>query len=178
MGDFWQATAEMGGQIFDKPKLLEKHLLKPPFRFLHDIFTATMGATGFGDGLFEGPELDSKAITDKDAKINFLTKLITLTEMMIGEELEVKPNKIVAGHEPEKTNHFLQAMFAAATSGVDSKPFVMQILGIAGEGEQEEGDAQAAEEEFEAEAKRQQEAMEAAEAAKQEKKKAQKQKAE
>ena len=109
-------------------------MLKPPFRFLHDIFTATMEATGFGDGLFEGPELDSKAITDKDAKINFLTKLITLTEMMIGEELEVKPNKIVAGHEPEKTNQFLQAMFAAATSGVDSKPFVMQILGIAGDG--------------------------------------------
>jgi TRAF3-interacting protein 1 len=172
MGDFWTATAEMGGQIFQKPKLLEKHLQKPPFRFLHDIFTATMEATGFGDGLFEGPELDSKSITEKDAKINFLTKLITLTEMMIGEELDVKPNKIVAGHEPEKTNQFLQAMFAAATSGVDSKPFVMQILGIAGDGEQDEGDAQAAEEEFEAEAKRQQEAMEAAEAAKQEKKKA------
>jgi len=126
-----------------------------------------MEATGFGDGLFEGPELDSKSITDKDAKINFLTKLITLTEMMIGEELDVKPNKIVAGHEPEKTNGFLQAMFQAASSGIDSRPYVCQILGIAGDGaEGEDPDAQQAEEDFEQEAQRQQQEMMEAEAAK------------
>jgi TRAF3-interacting protein 1 len=111
MGDFWKPTAEMGEQIFQKPKLLEKHLIKPPFRFLHDIFTATMEATGFGDGLYDAVEMDSKSMTEKDAKINYLSKMITLTEMIIGEELDVKPNKIVAGHEPEKTNIFLQAMF-------------------------------------------------------------------
>jgi TRAF3-interacting protein 1 len=100
-------TAQMGEQIFQKPKLLEKHLIKPPFRFLHDIYTATLEATGYGDGLFDAGEMDAKSITEKDAKINFLTKLITLTEMIIGEEIDVKPNKIVAGHEPEKTNAFL-----------------------------------------------------------------------
>lgn len=58
-------------------------------------------------------------------------------------------------------------MFHVATSGNDSKPFVMQILGATdgAEGE-EDGLAADAEAEFEAEAKRQQEAMEAAEAAK------------
>lgn len=66
-----------------------------------------MEATGYGEGLFNEAEMDAKSITEKDAKINFLTKLITLTEMIIGEELDVKPNKIVAGHEPEKTNAFL-----------------------------------------------------------------------
>lgn len=118
-------------------------MVKPPFRFLHDIYTATLEATGFGDGLFEGPELDSKSITEKDAKINFLSKLITLTEMIIGEELDVKPNKIVAGHEPEKTNIFLQAMFSAATSGIDTRPYVNQILGIVGEGEEDPNEAEA-----------------------------------
>lgn len=52
--------------------------------------------------------------------------------MIVGEELDVKPNKIVAGHEPDKTNVFLQAMFQAATSGVDTKPYVNQLLGIEG----------------------------------------------
>jgi len=47
MGD-WQETASMYEQIFAKPKMSEKLLNKPPFRFLHDMFTATMGKTGFG----------------------------------------------------------------------------------------------------------------------------------
>jgi TRAF3-interacting protein 1 len=39
-------------QLFAKPKMTEKLLLKPPFRYLHDIFTATMGKTGWGEGMF------------------------------------------------------------------------------------------------------------------------------
>jgi len=74
---------------------------------LHDIFTATLSATQFGAGLFEADMLDAKAITEKDSKINFLVKIIQLTELVVGEELDVKPTKVVAGHEPEKTNLFL-----------------------------------------------------------------------
>jgi len=117
-------------------------LLKPPFRYLHDVFTATCNATGFGNGLYSGDELDAKSITEKDAKINFLVKLIQLTELVIGEELDVKPTKVVAGHEPEKTNLFLQALFRAATAGIDTTPHVQQILGGggAGAGEEDAGD--------------------------------------
>ncbi len=86
--------------------------------------------------MFNEAELDGKSITEKDDKINFLVKLISLTELVIGEELDVKPTKIVAGHEPEKTNFFLQQMFRAATAGIDTTPHVMQILG----GGQEEED--------------------------------------
>lgn len=102
----------------------EKLLSKPPFRYLHDIFTATQAATNYGNGLYSGEELDGKAITEKDAKINWLVKLISLTELVVGEEIDVKPTKIIAGHEPEKTNAFLQAMFRAATSGIDTSPHV------------------------------------------------------
>jgi len=52
--------------------------------------------------------LDGKAIAEKEDKINWLVKLISLTELVVGEEIDVKPTKIVAGHEPEKTNFFLQ----------------------------------------------------------------------
>lgn len=88
--------------------MTEKLLSKPPFRYLHDIFLATMGATEFGAGLYNEEEMDSKANHEKDAKINILTKMITLTEMVIGEKIDVKPSKIVAGLEPDRTNYFLQ----------------------------------------------------------------------
>ena len=69
----------------------QKLLSKPPFRFIHDIFTATMGATGFGEGLYQGAELDGKSISEKEAKIDFLNKLISLVELVVGEDLGVKP---------------------------------------------------------------------------------------
>lgn len=113
--------------------MTQKLLMKPPFRYLHDIFTATQAATGFGKGLLVGDELDAKTITEKQAKIDLLVKLIQITELVVGEELDVKPTKIIAGHEPEKTNIFLQAMFRAATSGIDTSPHVQQILGGGGQ---------------------------------------------
>ena len=98
-------------QIFEKPKMTQKLLMKPPFRYLHDIFVATIQATGFGNGLYDDAEIDTKANHEKDTKINILAKMITLTEMIVGEKLDVKPSKIVAGLEPDRTNYFLQRLF-------------------------------------------------------------------
>lgn len=98
-------------QLFDKPKMTQKLLMKPPFRYLHDIFLATMQATGFGAGLFDDAEMDSKANHEKDIKLNILAKMIALTEMVVGEKIDVKPAKIVAGLEPERTNYFLQRLY-------------------------------------------------------------------
>lgn len=137
-------------QLFDKPKMGEKLLVKPPFRYLHDIFLATIGATGFANGLYTEAEMDSKANHDKDAKITILAKMITITEMVVGEKLECKPTKIVAGLEPEKTNYFLQQLFRAATSGIDSTPYVRKING-GGDDDEDDGAA-------EEEARRQEEA--------------------
>lgn len=122
----------------------EKLLVKPPFRYLHDIFTSTMAATGYGQGLYDDAELDAKSITEKDAKINWLVKIISLTELVVGEEIDVKPTKIVAGHEPDKTNYFLQQMFRAATSGIDTTLHVQQILGGGPEGGEEDDEEIAA----------------------------------
>ena len=82
-------------------------MLKPPFRYLHDIFVATILSTGFGNGIYSEAEMDTKANHDKDAKINILAKMITITEMVVGEKIDVKPSKIVAGLEPDRTNYLL-----------------------------------------------------------------------
>ena len=127
--------------------MTEKLLVKPPFRYLHDIFTATMDSTGFAQGLYDENELDGKAITEKDAKINFLAKMIAVVEQVLQEKIDVKPSKIVAGLEPERTNAFLMSLFKAATSGIDSTPYVKRVLGMDDEddGAEEEARRQAEE---------------------------------
>lgn len=59
----------------------------------------------------------------------FLQKLIDCVQEVNGTPLSVKPAKIVAGHEAEKTNEWLQAMYLAATSGKDFKSAIRKTLG-------------------------------------------------
>jgi TRAF3-interacting protein 1 len=64
--------------IIQRPKMTEKLLSKPPFRFIHDTITAIMEATQFGVGLYSGDELNSAAITEKQQKIDYLEKIFNL----------------------------------------------------------------------------------------------------
>jgi TRAF3-interacting protein 1 len=121
MGEFWQETASMYASVISRPKMTQKLLEKPPFRFLHDVIMATIAATGYGQGLFSEEECDSANIADKNAKIAFLEKVIGQVSTTIGEPLNCKPGKIVAGQEPESTNHFLQALCRAATGQFTKK---------------------------------------------------------
>jgi len=128
MGDqYWEVTAQMFGALFDKPKMTEKLLSKPPFKYLFDIITQTTKSTGFGKGLFKDDEQSADFYDTKEKKIYFLRKVIALSGAMLKEEIEAKPNKIVAGVEPDKTNLFLQAMYRAATCGEDSGAYVKKI---------------------------------------------------
>ena len=92
--------------------------------------------------MYDEGELDAKSITERDAKINFLAKMIALVDLILQEKTDAKPAKIVAGLEPDKTNAFLQSLFRAATSGIDSRPYIQRLFG----GGEDEDDGAAEEE--------------------------------
>jgi len=50
--------------------------------------------------------------------------MISLAEIMNGESYGATPKTIAAGKECEKTNLWLQGVYKAAVSGVDSGPSV------------------------------------------------------
>ncbi|XP_051937842.1 TRAF3-interacting protein 1-like [Hippocampus zosterae] len=116
------------GKVIKKPALTDKLLSKPPFRYLHDIFTEIIRTTGFLKGLYKDNELKSECIKDKEMKMAFLQKAIDVVVLVTGEPLAVRPAHIVAGHEPEKTNELLQAIAKCCLSKMSSKEAVKRVL--------------------------------------------------
>jgi len=126
-----QATQEAFSNLIKKPKMSEKLLNKPPFRFLHDVFSEVCKATGYAEGLYEGPECEAGSIKDKESKIAYLQKMLDYTQAACGSPIDVKLGKVVAGLEPENTNAFLQAMASsAANPSVDRENALRVALGL------------------------------------------------
>ncbi|XP_065108331.1 TRAF3-interacting protein 1 isoform X2 [Paramisgurnus dabryanus] len=122
-------TQETLGKVIKKPPLTEKLLGKPPFRYLHDIFSEVIRTTGFMKGLYEEAEMKSDNVKDKDSKIAFLQKAIDVVMLVSGEPLAAKPARIIAGHEPEKTNELLQAIAKCCLNKLTSDDAVKRVLG-------------------------------------------------
>nr|XP_037279574.1 TRAF3-interacting protein 1-like [Rhipicephalus microplus] len=121
-------TQDLLGSVIKRPPLQEKLLKKPPFRFLHDVIHNVIKATNFLDGLYTQEELTSDNIKDKESKIAFLQKAIDAVGIVTGSALPVRPSKIVAGHESDKTNEFLQVLAKSAAKKVDSSEAVKRVL--------------------------------------------------
>ncbi|XP_072876300.1 TRAF3-interacting protein 1 isoform X4 [Chlorocebus sabaeus] len=121
-------TQEALGKVIRRPPLTEKLLSKPPFRYLHDIITEVIRMTGFMKGLYTDAEMKSDNVKDKDAKISFLQKAIDVVVMVSGEPLSAKPARIVAGHEPERTNELLQIIGKCCLNKLSSDDAVRRVL--------------------------------------------------
>ena len=86
----------------------------------HDTITAITAKTGFAEGLYGEDETDPKAMGDKQQKIDYLEKIIKVVGAQLNTMIEARPQKIVAGLEPENTNRLLQLLAVAAKHNPDS----------------------------------------------------------
>ncbi|CAB1328374.1 unnamed protein product, partial [Coregonus sp. 'balchen'] len=93
-GSVAKKTQDTLGKVIKKPPLTEKLLSKPPFRYLHDIFSEVIRTTGFMKGLYAETEMKSDNVKDKDAKIAFLQKALDVVMLVNGEPLSAKPARI------------------------------------------------------------------------------------
>ena len=126
--EYVAATQASLGALINRPKLTAPLLQKPPFRFLHDIVSQVMRTYGFADGLYDEDELNSAKIKDKDSKLKYLSKIISVVELSAGTQINIRPDKVVAGLEPENTNAFLVMLAQVATSGADHTTAVQETL--------------------------------------------------
>lgn len=118
------------GTLISKPKMTEKYLKKPPFRFLHDVVMEVIKTSGFGQGLYTPEECDAGGLGDKQAKVDFLNKAMSLTAFALDENISCAANKIVAGLDADKTNAWLVKLHQAATTcvGPKSEAAVQRVL--------------------------------------------------
>lgn len=138
-------TQALLGELITKPKLSEKLLQKPPFRFLHDIVMEVMKATGFATDLYVPDEMDSAKVADKTQKMTFLEKIIKLVGIQLNTLVEARPARIVAGLDAQITNNFLQLLAVAAKHVPDStnavRTVIDQMNGATGGGGDQEASA-------------------------------------
>ncbi|XP_060786265.1 TRAF3-interacting protein 1 isoform X2 [Neoarius graeffei] len=127
-GSVAKKTQETLGKVIKKPPLTEKLLSKPPFRYLHDIVSEVIRTTGFMKGLYGEAEMKSDNVKDKDSKMAFLQKAIDVVMLVSGEPVAAKPARIVAGHEPEKTNELLQTIAKCCLNKLSSDEAVRHVL--------------------------------------------------
>jgi hypothetical protein len=50
MSDFWKPTHDMFSTFIERPKMTEKLLQKPPFKYLYDIVMETIKKSNCGNG--------------------------------------------------------------------------------------------------------------------------------
>lgn len=121
MADYWEKTIKLYDNFIEYPQMNEKHLKRPPFKYIFHIFLSTATKTNFADGMLEEEELSPDFYTTPERKMAFLKKVFKFVYGVLNKGVPVKPTNIIKGVECDKTNEFLQDLHAVAVSGATYK---------------------------------------------------------
>jgi TRAF3-interacting protein 1 len=127
--EYWEKTSRLLGEIISKPRMTQKHLSRPPFRYIFDIFYNIVEETGFGKGLLTEEELDSSNYKSKEMKVEFVNRVIDFVGIALNMHVPTRALKVVAGMDAKDTNTFLQMLSEAATDfSIDREAVVARVL--------------------------------------------------
>jgi hypothetical protein len=59
--------------VISKPKMIEKYLARPPFKYLHEIISSVSKTTGYASGLFSAEEETADGIAVNMEYLSTLT---------------------------------------------------------------------------------------------------------
>ena len=121
MSEYWEKTIELYDNFIEYPQMTEKHLKRPPFKYIFHIFLSTAKKTQFAEGLLDEEELSPEFYTTPERKLAFLKKVFKFVYGVLNKSVPLKPASIIKGVECDKTNEFLQDLYQVAVSGVNFK---------------------------------------------------------
>jgi len=108
-------TIAVVSNIVNKPKMKEKLMKRPPFRFVKDIIYNVSKETKYMENKFATDDIQSgKAFNSKASKQIFLQQAMDAVSEQLSLRLPTQPRKVCAGVDVEQTRQFLQLFCFAA----------------------------------------------------------------
>lgn len=78
MSDYWTETIKIYEGLISYPKLEDKYLKRPPFKYIFSIFTECMKVSGIGQGNFSDDDLNKDKYDGNERKMEFLNKVFKI----------------------------------------------------------------------------------------------------
>lgn len=90
MTDYWSETIKSFEGLISYPRLEEKYLKRPPFKYLFSIFVECMKVSSLGEDQFSEEELDKEKYDSSEKKLDFIKKMFKIVYSNKTDKIPVK----------------------------------------------------------------------------------------